>query len=251
VVGIVAVGEGLGRAGEEVQVICGVALGRDDRVIALRHEYNVVSAREHDLVQSPVFGVHALDGVAFGPVNLVKVDFFEVGFEQRAVRGEAVFVVFVRGVGTPVAGRGIDFDGDEAVTVEARVEEAINLPGGVCAAANLDGDLRWGDERRGMVFVGRARAVGHVKIVRVRFEGEVGAAREVKGVGHSAEDVGAAAHLGPLAAIGAHTAHTAEDHQRQFRIACAVLPAFLGPQPPRGEVQVFPPGPFWGDGHVL
>jgi len=88
-------------------------------VIALRHEYNVVSAREHDLVQSPVFGVHALDGVAFGPVNLVKVDFFEVGFEQRAVRGEAVFVVFVRGVGTPVAGRGIDFDGDEAVTGEA------------------------------------------------------------------------------------------------------------------------------------
>ena len=89
--------------GQRVQVVDVVAVRGDDRVVALRDQDQFAVAHREGLVDAAVGGVDLLDRVAFGTVDPVVVDLFEVD-----LAGRIVDIVLVRRIAGPVAAGRVD-----------------------------------------------------------------------------------------------------------------------------------------------
>src|SRR5689334_1761827 len=104
------------------------------------HEHNLAVARDDHLIELGVGRVHTLERVSIRLVELIEIDLFEIGFEQAPGSVQPMNIVLVRRVGTPIAWRGIDLHGDEAMAIEPGRENRVDLACGVSSTANLDGN---------------------------------------------------------------------------------------------------------------
>ena len=199
---IVRVGEGLGAAGEHVEVVRRVAGRADDGMIPLRHEHHVVVTRHEqgvDGIARPVqrrgrIGVDPLVGVALGPVDLVIIDLFQIRLDDTPCGIDFMHVVFMRRITRPAAARRIDLDDNQAMTIEAGGHDVVDLARDVVAAANLDVDLGGRDQAGGVIFVGRDPGHAHFAIGLSRHR-KSRPAGQVEGVGKTVEDAGARASV--------------------------------------------------------
>src|ERR1017187_863527 len=122
---IVGGGHGAGRAGEGVQVVDVVAVGGGDGVVALWDQDEFAVAHGDGFVDAPVGRVDLLDGVAFGAIDAVIVNLFEVH-----LTGGIMDVVFVGRVTGPVAAGRVDLADEDAVGGKAGLDHVVDLAGG-------------------------------------------------------------------------------------------------------------------------
>ena len=123
-------------AGQDVQVVAGVALGDGEGVIALRDEQQIAVVDDVGLVDPAVGGVEPLQAEAVGRIDPVVVDLFEIGLARHVAD-----VVLVRRIGRPVAARGEDLDDQQAVGGKLGLDDVVDLARGVAGAADLDLDV--------------------------------------------------------------------------------------------------------------
>ena len=66
------------RSRQKIQVVDVVPVGCDHRMIALGNQHQIAVSHRECFIELPVTRVHPLDCVAFGPIDPVVVEFFEV-----------------------------------------------------------------------------------------------------------------------------------------------------------------------------
>ena len=160
-------------------------------MVALRHQHDVIVASHNGLIQSPVGGINALDGEAFGPVDLIKVNLLEVRFQDAASLIDAMDIVLVRRIGAPVSRGGINFYGHEALAGKTWRKNRVNLAGGISAAPNFNGHFLGRDQMWRMLAQSSAPSIGEVQQVAFGLDAKFGFWRQVKSIGHSRKDIGA------------------------------------------------------------
>ena len=223
--------QALGAAGQDVEVVGGVADRAGDRVIALGDQHHVVVTGDDGrvdgvagLVQRRIgAGIDSLQGIALRPVELVVVDLIQVGLDQAAVGGDPVDIVLVRRVARPVAAGGVDLHHDQPLARKAGWEHLVDLAGGVIAPANFDADLGRGDQPRREFLIGRDPGDREFAVGGCRHR-QVGVNRQVERIGQAGEDVGPPAEALPLPAVRSDIDRASQDHQREL-----VLPGCEGP----------------------
>ena len=120
-------------AGEDVEVVAGVALGDGKGVIALGDQQQIAIVDDVGGVGLAVRGVEPLQPEAVRRVDAVVVDLFQVGLARHVVH-----VVLVGRIGGPVAAGREDLHHQQAVGGERRLDDVVDLARGVAGAANLD-----------------------------------------------------------------------------------------------------------------
>ena len=145
-------------------------------------------------------GIDALVRVAIRAVELVKVYFLQVGFQQRPVRLFDVHVVLVRRIRTPVAAGCIDLDQDEPLHRRTRWQQVVYLPADVISTPDRNRHA-FGLDQEGRVLPVAGRG-GHGKFaVAFRRDLHPCLGWQVEDVARTLEHVGAAADVLPCAAI--------------------------------------------------
>src|SRR5699024_2058618 len=182
-------------AGHDVEVVVVVAGGGGQRpVVAEGHEGDVAGAhrcRGGDLTGGRGVGreqgeqIGCLGGVgSTGDRGLEVVDLLEAG-----LRSGDRLMVFVRGIGRPVAAGGDDLAGDDLHAVgSGRGGEGVDLTARDGRTAQFDGNLGGGHELDGARLLGRCLGDGDPS--GGRRQGGTGAGRQVETVGGTVEDRG-------------------------------------------------------------
>ena len=150
--------------------------------------------------------------------------------------------MLMRRIARPVARGRIDLDRHDAVAVEAGRQDAVDLPRSVAAAAQLDLAHRGPHQLRRVILIGRHPAGGEFQRIADRRDLELLAPRDVEGVGHAAEDIGAPSHILELAVCGDDIADAAQDDGGVFVLARLDAEAFAAAQAHRRHVEVVPTG---------
>src|SRR5437660_352503 len=102
-----------------------------------------------------------------------------------------------------------------AVRGKTGLQQMVDLPGGVAAAADFDLDFFRSDQAGGVPLFGAGIAQRNIAD-RVRGEGEGGGDGEVERIGNAIEDVAAAADAGPRSGGGADGAVASEDDDAEL-----------------------------------
>ncbi|MNL64789.1 hypothetical protein D3C87_1890400 [compost metagenome] len=90
------VGKRLVATGEEIEVIYIVAMASYHRVVSFWNEHGFIVFHTDNLIQRTVFCINLLNCVTLRLVDFVKIDFFEIRFEQVAVSIYLALVVLMR-----------------------------------------------------------------------------------------------------------------------------------------------------------
>src|SRR4029077_11064876 len=93
-------------------------------------------------IEPPVARIHALDRIAFGPIDPVVVELFQVHFP-----GRVVYIVLVRRIAGPVTAGGINLHNQEPLSGKLWRDNVIYLAGGIGASPNFNSNIRGLDER--------------------------------------------------------------------------------------------------------
>ena len=192
------------------------------------------------LVQPTIGSIHALDGVAFRPVQLIEIHFLQVGLQQLARFAHPVLIVLVGRIGTPVAGGGVDLNADQPLAGESGRHDAVDLAGGVATAADLHRHLFRPDQSGGVVLVCPAPGVGQMQVVRAGLQLQLGVPRQIQRVGHPVENVPAVPDRIPGTAGAAGRAQASEHHNPILVLAGLQLPGLAVFHAPGGKMQMLP-----------
>jgi hypothetical protein len=159
-------------------------------------------------------------------------------------------IVFVRGIAGPVAGWRVDLYHHQALAREARRHDAVDLAGGVVAAADLDlhigrrhpSGLSRRALRSGSVLFPSLHP-GHGELAGcLRGHSQVGVQRQIERVGQAGEHIRTLADPLPAAAVRVHVYHAAQQHQHQLMAAGLKGPGLAGRQPAHLKMDRLPAG---------
>src|SRR4030095_386660 len=110
-------------------------------------------------VNFPIRCVDLLYGISVRVIHFVIVDLLEIYFG-----GAVAHIVLVRRIARPVAAWSINLDDEQSLSWEIRLQDVIDLSGGIGAAANLDFNIARSTEASLILLVGFTKTKGEIAI---------------------------------------------------------------------------------------